>query len=109
MQRRLLLATLLLCACKRDPSKVKTEQRAKASGPILYVTNEDSGDVTVIDGATNTVVGRIAVGKRPRGLRVHNERCSSHSAALRRPARALTTPAVAHAVWRSLPMARVPS
>lgn len=33
-----------------------------------YVTNEKSGDVTVIDGAAFKVVGTIPVGKRPRGI-----------------------------------------
>lgn len=34
----------------------------------IYVSNEKSGDVTVIDGADNRVLGTIAVGKRPRGI-----------------------------------------
>jgi len=34
----------------------------------VYVTNERSGNVTVIDGATHKVTGTIAVGKRPRGI-----------------------------------------
>jgi YVTN family beta-propeller protein len=42
-----------------------------AQAPFLvYATNEDSNDVSVIDGASNTVVATIAVGKRPRGLKV---------------------------------------
>jgi YVTN family beta-propeller protein len=41
-----------------------------AAGYQVYVTNEKSGDVTVIDGASNSVVGTIAVGKRPRGIHV---------------------------------------
>ncbi|HEY0708606.1 MAG TPA: beta-propeller fold lactonase family protein [Polyangia bacterium] len=36
----------------------------------IYVSNEDSGDVTVIDEASLQVVATIAVGKRPRGIRV---------------------------------------
>jgi YVTN family beta-propeller protein len=34
----------------------------------VFVTNERSGDVTVINGADNQVLGTIAVGKRPRGI-----------------------------------------
>lgn len=34
----------------------------------IYVSNEKSGDVTVIDGSDNRVLGTIAVGKRPRGI-----------------------------------------
>jgi len=36
----------------------------------VYVSNEDSGDVSVIDTSTDNVVATIAVGKRPRGMRV---------------------------------------
>lgn len=35
---------------------------------LLYVSNERSGDVTVIDGTTNEVLDTFAVGKRPRGI-----------------------------------------
>lgn len=41
-----------------------------ATGYQIYVTNEKSDDVTVIDGATNTVVATIPIGKRPRGIHV---------------------------------------
>jgi YVTN family beta-propeller protein len=34
----------------------------------VYVSNERSGDVTVIDGVDHGVLGTIAVGKRPRGI-----------------------------------------
>ena len=36
----------------------------------IYVTNEASGDLTVIDGVTLTPVTTIALGKRPRGIAV---------------------------------------
>ncbi len=41
---------------------------AAAAGYQIYVTNERSGDLTVIDGATNDVIATIPVGKRPRGI-----------------------------------------
>jgi YVTN family beta-propeller protein len=34
----------------------------------VYVSNERSGDVTIIDGGSNQVLGTIRVGKRPRGI-----------------------------------------
>ena len=34
----------------------------------VYVSNEKSGDITVINGSDNQVVGTIPVGKRPRGI-----------------------------------------
>ena len=39
-------------------------------GPKLFVTNEVGGDITVIDVGTHEAVATIAVGKRPRGVRV---------------------------------------
>jgi YVTN family beta-propeller protein len=41
-----------------------------AAGYYVYVTNEDSNDLSVIDPAKNAVVATIEVGKRPRGVRV---------------------------------------
>lgn len=41
-----------------------------AAGYYVYVTNEDSNDLSVIDPATNGVIATIEVGKRPRGVRV---------------------------------------
>lgn len=40
----------------------------QSAGYQVYVTNERSGDVTIIDGASNKVVGNFPVGKRPRGI-----------------------------------------
>src|SRR4051794_26827285 len=44
--------------------------RSAASGPRVYVSNEDSNDITVIDSSTDEVTGTIFVGKRPRGIRL---------------------------------------
>ncbi len=42
--------------------------RAESPSYLVFVSNERSGDVTVIDGATDSVVGSFPVGKRPRGI-----------------------------------------
>src|SRR5438552_8363935 len=42
--------------------------RAEPTTYLVFVSNERSGDVTVIDGTTDTVIGTFAVGKRPRGI-----------------------------------------
>jgi len=42
--------------------------QAGASGWQLFVSNEKSGDVTVIDGTDLKVLATIPVGKRPRGI-----------------------------------------
>jgi YVTN family beta-propeller protein len=36
----------------------------------IYVTAEDGGEVAVVDPASASVVARVAVGKRPRGVRI---------------------------------------
>jgi YVTN family beta-propeller protein len=47
--------------------------RAQETTYRVYVTNERSGDVTVIDPAANSVVATIAVGTRPRGIRASSD------------------------------------
>src|SRR5438093_3415693 len=42
--------------------------RAGSSDYFVFVSNERSGDVSVIDGATDAVVATFKVGKRPRGI-----------------------------------------
>jgi YVTN family beta-propeller protein len=41
---------------------------AEAQNYFVFVSNERSGDVTVIDGTTDSVIGTFPVGKRPRGI-----------------------------------------
>ena len=43
---------------------------ARPAGPRLFVTNERSGDLSVIDLGSNRVVATVPLGKRPRGIRV---------------------------------------
>src|SRR5688500_7932525 len=72
----LLAVTALLAAgCARDRSARRATQppppaASPGAAPRIYVSNERSNDVSVIDSATNDVVATIAVGKRPRGIRV---------------------------------------
>jgi YVTN family beta-propeller protein len=64
--RRILAATLVLCLpafVRADDTTAKTRQK-------LYVTNSAGDDVTVIDVATNKVLGRIEVGPHPHGIAV---------------------------------------
>jgi nucleoside transporter/PQQ-dependent catabolism-associated beta-propeller protein len=39
-------------------------------GPRVYVTNERSGNLTVIDARTNNVIATVHLGKRPRGIKL---------------------------------------
>ncbi|HJX88618.1 MAG TPA: beta-propeller fold lactonase family protein, partial [Gemmatimonadales bacterium] len=72
----LLLLTLLACGgADRPPAtQTATDSAPAAAGtsPALmaYVTNEGSGEVTIIDVALDSAVGTIPVGTRPRGSRV---------------------------------------
>jgi YVTN family beta-propeller protein len=63
------LTLLATAACGRQDTAEETAAPA-ASGPLVFVTNEVSGDITVIDPDTATAVATIPVGKRPRGIAV---------------------------------------
>lgn len=61
----LLTATLAIAACAPDRDAATI---APAPAYRVYVTNEGSGDLSIIDPVTRAVVGRVALGKRPRGI-----------------------------------------
>src|SRR2546429_3763873 len=42
--------------------------RGESANYLVFVSNERSGDITVIDGTSDSVVGSFPVGKRPRGI-----------------------------------------
>ncbi|HVQ42425.1 MAG TPA: beta-propeller fold lactonase family protein [Vicinamibacterales bacterium] len=44
-----------------------------AGGPRVYISDETGGAIIVIDPATREMLGRISVGKRPRGLRLSHD------------------------------------
>jgi YVTN family beta-propeller protein len=56
------LVLALACATAQPPNPPKSRQY------WVCVSNEKSGTVTVIDAATEKVVGTLPVGKRPRGI-----------------------------------------
>src|SRR5258705_10133822 len=55
------------------PAPAPPPKPALPSGPLLYVSDETGGNVVVIDPAAGQVVDRIAVGKRPRGIRLSRD------------------------------------
>src|SRR5262245_17478499 len=67
-----LLATALVtqAACTATPKPTS----------LLFVTNEMSGDLTVIDVGTRRVVNTIPLGKRPRGIRVSPDKTTLYIA-----------------------------
>jgi YVTN family beta-propeller protein len=92
----LVVALLLVSGCTRE---AVAPQSALPSAPThtdpgvrVYVTNESSGDLTVIDAVTQMVIATVPVGKRPRGIKVSpiGSRCMSPSAVRQSPGQALT-------------------
>ena len=67
-----LVATLVSCSQPPQQQAAPAPAEPSVSTPAgrLYVTNENSGDLTVIDTATRQVIATIPLGKRPRGIKV---------------------------------------
>jgi YVTN family beta-propeller protein len=61
------LASAVFCACACLPLKLP------AASYDIFVTNERSGDVTVIRGADFSVQATLPVGKRPRGIHLSGD------------------------------------
>ena len=67
---------LLLCLCAfptgcnraKPPAPATQEVASESSAPRIYVTDEVSGDLTVIDSGTRKVLATVPLGKRPRGI-----------------------------------------
>lgn len=55
-----LAVAVVLTGCAKQPEAPK--------GYRIYVTNERSGDLSVIDSTTHTVTATVPLGKRPRGI-----------------------------------------
>jgi YVTN family beta-propeller protein len=60
--------TLLALATAAGAANPPEAAAAGSPGYLIFVSNEKSGDVTVINGTTFKVQATIAVGKRPRGI-----------------------------------------
>jgi len=65
---------LLLASCGQPEAPKSEAPPAPPPRPAgsyhVYVTNEKSGDLTIIDSVTNDVVSTVKLGKRPRGIHV---------------------------------------
>jgi YVTN family beta-propeller protein len=70
----LCLLAALFSGCSKSPSPAPQSNEADQAAALeaathrLYVTNEVSGDMSVIDAATYKVVATVPLGKRPRGI-----------------------------------------
>src|SRR5262245_25358149 len=72
LHRRILEAALLCVASGIAwvASAAAPAQDGSSAAPYrVYVTNEISGDLTIIDGSTRRVEANVPLGKRPRGIR----------------------------------------
>jgi YVTN family beta-propeller protein len=61
---RLMLVAAIAVAC----AALSARPAAAAQNYQVWVSNEKSGDVTIIDGGSLKVMGSMPVGKRPRGI-----------------------------------------
>ena len=92
MKAKLILAICLFAliagACRRNPTTTSTQgspsplaattttpatgtrsdSKLRGGSWRVYVTNEQSGDLSVIDGVSHSVMATIPLGKRPRGI-----------------------------------------
>ena len=59
-------AVLVLAGCSKPAEKPVAVE--KSAGYRIYVTNEISGDLSVIDSTTMEVISTVPLGKRPRGI-----------------------------------------
>lgn len=59
--------SLAACSSKQTAPPAATPV-AESTAPRLFVTNEISGDMTVIDTGTAQVIATVPLGKRPRGI-----------------------------------------
>src|SRR5688572_6026732 len=60
------LGVLFLAACMTEEPRPAADDASS----LIYVSNEDSNDISVIDTRTDSVVATIPVGRRPRGILV---------------------------------------
>ena len=64
-----------LAACGgAAPEEPAAEPAIEIPALAVYVTNENSGDLTIIDAGKNTAIATIPLGKRPRGISVSPDR-----------------------------------
>jgi PQQ-dependent catabolism-associated beta-propeller protein len=61
--------SIVLAGCtSKKTSTPAVESVAESNAPRIYVTNEISGDLSVIDSGTYKVIATVPLGKRPRGI-----------------------------------------
>jgi len=77
---------VVLAACTTNDTRQRSETAAatnnpetglatsgavrRSGAPLVFVTNEDADNVTIIDSGTDSVIATVPAGKRPRGVRL---------------------------------------
>jgi len=77
---------VVLAACTTNDTRQRSETAAatnnpetglatsgavrRSGAPLVFVTNEDSDNVTIIDSGIDSVIATVPAGKRPRGVRL---------------------------------------
>jgi len=70
---RIVIGIFILTACgaRQDATPAPSRSPAKGEpGDLVYISNEDSRNLTVIDARGDSVIATIGVGMRPRGVKV---------------------------------------
>ncbi len=62
------IIAVAVSSCHSDQQPAKTATVPDSGAPRIYVTNEVSGDMTVIDSGNRAVIATVPLGKRPRGI-----------------------------------------
>jgi YVTN family beta-propeller protein len=74
-----ILPVLALLSCRSTaPAKPASSEQAAATPPapasyLVFVSNEASGDIGLIDGLKDELVAKVPIGKRPRGLKLSRD------------------------------------
>ncbi|HVG27737.1 MAG TPA: beta-propeller fold lactonase family protein, partial [Acidobacteriaceae bacterium] len=64
----LVLAFTTACRKQQQPAAPAAQDLSRWSGPRLYITNEVSGDLSIVDATSMRLLTTIPLGKRPRGI-----------------------------------------
>src|SRR5262245_30922211 len=66
--------TIIACALISLSCNSSSNAPTRRPAVTVYVTNEASGDLSVIDAANNEVIATLSLGKRPRGVHITPDR-----------------------------------
>ena len=66
-------AVLIFCGPGDPGPSSEAPPPAERTGPRVYVTNEASGDLSIIDAGSHEVIATVPLGKRPRGIRLSGD------------------------------------